>query len=97
MTQAHKTPGAILEIHKDMKEGGKHRQLFEDFYGNVLEDEYYEVLREEPYGHLHLRGLETGKIYPGFHDNTFQTVSKEKKKDLQDVVILYREQRLPEK
>ena len=77
MTQAHKTPGAIVEIHDDLKPGGKLYKFYNwlDWNGKV-----FEVVKEEPCGHLHLKDAVTGeKVLGCWHDTNFKPVSEEKK------------------
>lgn len=79
MTQAHKTPGALIEIHDDLREGG----IAHDIYGWLKwDDRVFEVIKEEPYGHLHFKDAITGElILPGgWHDDNFKTLSPAKKR-----------------
>lgn len=79
MTQAHKTVGALVEVYNDLKEGG----CMHGWYAWLnWEHRIFEVLKEEPRGHLHVRDIVTGEVFPGFHDDNFQTLGKKRAKEI---------------
>ena len=87
MTQAHKTPGALVEFKPlDPREVGA-EEVFGRWMGRVLE-----VVEEHPKGHVVVIDYETrqslggkpieGQRECGFHEERFQTISPERKRAL---------------
>jgi len=74
MTQAHKTPGALVEAHPDILPGG----IIGDYYKHIpLVDRVFEVMDVNPPGHTKVRDIETGEIVH-LHSENFKTVRKRK-------------------
>jgi hypothetical protein len=64
MTQAHKTPGAIVIFKEEWKE---------PMFGESNEHRF-EVISEIAPGHLHVRSIDDPNIeWKGLHDERFQT------------------------
>lgn len=86
MTQAHKTPGALVEFKPlDPKEEGA-ESVFGRWMGRV-----FEVVEEYPKDHIVVIDYETreplgaappGERMSGFHEERFQTISPEAKRQL---------------
>lgn len=87
MTQAHKTPGALVEFKPlDPREEGA-EAVFGRWMGRVLE-----VMEEHPRGHVVVMDYETreriggppipGQRPCGFHEERFQTISPERRRAL---------------
>jgi hypothetical protein len=71
MTQAHKTPGAIVVL-SDWLENHHDWMRFAD--GSRFDSHIFEVIREEPRGHLHVRSVDNPSCtMDGWHDERFQT------------------------
>jgi len=71
MTQAHKTPGALVEMHPWTNEKG-----MEQYYG-FMQGRVFEVMEECIRGHLTVRDVFTGEIFGG-HDENFKTLDKKR-------------------
>jgi hypothetical protein len=71
MTQAHKTPGAIVEMNSWAE---NHHDWMRHNDGSRFADHIYEVLKEDPPGHLHVRSVDDPQCsLDGWHDERFQT------------------------
>ena len=70
MTQAHKTPGAVVVIKEEWK--------FDlDWIPSAALHGKWEVITLISPGHLHVRSLDRpGYELPGFHDERFKTYRK---------------------
>ena len=78
MTQAHKTPGALVQF-KPLDPNDKNDQMyFAQYEGRV-----FEIIEERHPGHMVIKDYKTGKIVADergqpwvFHDDRFQTIPK---------------------
>ena len=78
MTQAHKTPGALVKAHPDILPGG----IIGDYYTHIhLSGRVFEVVDVNPPGHTNVIDIESGEKY-GLHSENFITLSKQEKLEL---------------
>lgn len=93
MTQAHKTPGAIVEMNS-WKEN--HHDWMRHRDGSHMASHIYEVLKEEPLGHLHVRSVDNPECsLDGWHDERFQTYKGPRLAEIQRTIAQRRAEMKP--